>query len=64
LVLEPRLVSEVGLLEVLQTSIFDSGLSGLRWSDFDQLESSGRFLTWVQTTKLTNLAINTFSLPT
>jgi hypothetical protein len=45
-------------------SIFDSGLSGLRWSDFDQLESSGRFLTWVQTTVLTNLAIDIFTLPT
>jgi hypothetical protein len=27
--------------------IFDNMLSELRWSDFDQLESSGRFLTWV-----------------
>ena len=39
-------------------------LSRLRWSDFDQLRSSGRFLTWVQGTTLTNLAIDIFTLPT
>jgi hypothetical protein len=44
--------------------IFDNTLSELRWSDFDQLGSSGGFLTWVQTTELTNLAIDTFTLPT
>ena len=45
-------------------SIFNSGLSGLRWSDFDQLGSGGRFFTWGQTTALTNLAIEIFTLPT
>ena len=44
--------------------IFDNRLIGLRWSDFDQLGSSERFLTWVQTTALTNLAIEIFTLPT
>jgi hypothetical protein len=45
-------------------SIFNSGLSGLRWCDFDQFGSGGRFFTSGQTTTLTNLAIEIFTLPT
>jgi len=45
-------------------SIFGGRHNGIRWSDFEQLGSSGWFLTWVQTTALTNLAIEIFTLPT
>jgi hypothetical protein len=57
----PNLFLEWSFWSFFKHSIFDSGL---RWSNFDQLESSGRFLTWVQTTTLTNLAIDVFTLPT
>ena len=64
MVLESILVFEVKLLEVLQTLIFYGRQSGLRWSDFGQLGSGGRFLTWFQATALTNLAIDIFTLLT
>ena len=45
-------------------SIFDSGLSRLRWSDFGKLGSIKRFFIWLQTIVLTNLAIVSFTLST
>jgi hypothetical protein len=60
----PHLFLRWGFWRFFKHSIFDSGFGRLRWSEFDQLGSSGWFLTWAQTTKLTNLAIKIFTLPT
>jgi hypothetical protein len=60
----PHLFLRWGFWRFIKNTILDGRRSWLRWSDFGQFGSSGRFLAWFEATALTNLAIEILALLT